>query len=216
MGEPLKVTIVGAGLAGLLAARVLREKHTVTVVEKFPGGHEVGAAINLGPNGVRIIEELGFDQTRCQSVPCGETRTLHKNGTLLVSASMKYLKEMYGAEWLFQHRADLWNEFLRLAVCSSQQLGISGQPATILWGHEVINVDIESGDVFLSDGRKLESDLVVGKFRNSNLLFGIKNTKSAIESGRWHQINFASTGSRRRCLPHRSSIRLVGFPIHHS
>ncbi|KAE8417514.1 hypothetical protein BDV36DRAFT_283708 [Aspergillus pseudocaelatus] len=162
MDQPLKITIVGAGLAGLLVARVLRERHNVTLVEKFHGGHEVGAAINLGPNGVRIIEQLGFNQTRCQSVGCGETRTLNKDGKLLGAESMAHLKEIYGAEWLFQHRADLWNEFLRLAECPSADLGISGEPAKILWGQEVVSVDVESGDVFLSSGLKLESDLVVG------------------------------------------------------
>ncbi|KAJ5413692.1 hypothetical protein N7509_000319 [Penicillium cosmopolitanum] len=162
MDQPLRVTIVGAGLAGLLAARVLRERHTVTLVEKFKGGHEVGAAINLGPNGVRIIEQLGFNQTRCQSVKCGETRTLNKAGELISTASMTHLKDTYGAEWIFQHRADLWIEFLRLAEGPSAELGVSGEPAKILWGQEVVKVDVESGEVVLASGQTLESDLVVG------------------------------------------------------
>ncbi|KAL4946062.1 hypothetical protein BDV06DRAFT_235611 [Aspergillus oleicola] len=161
MDHPLRVTIVGGGLAGLLVARVLRERHTVTLVEKLSGGHEIGAAISIGPNGVNIIEQLGFDQSQCQSVVCGETRTLDRHGELLGTKSMAYLKETYGAHWLFQHRADLWNQFLRLATGPLAEIGIPGEPANILWGTEVVNVDVESGDVFLSDGRKLESNLVI-------------------------------------------------------
>jgi salicylate hydroxylase len=163
MDGHLKVTIVGAGLAGLLAARVLREKHAVTLVEKFEGGHEVGAAINLGPNGVKIAQELGFDKARCRSIACGMARTMDRDGNVLMEESMGFLREQYGAEWLFQHRGDLWNEFLRLATCPSDTLKIQGWPAKMLWGTRVTGVDVQTGDVFLDNGGKLESDLVIGR-----------------------------------------------------
>ncbi len=163
MDGQLKVTIVGAGLAGLLAARVLREKHAVTLVEKFDGGHEVGAAINLGPNGVKIAQELGFDKSRCRSIACGMTRTLDRDGKILMEENMGFLREEYGAEWLFQHHGDLWNEFLRLATCPSEMLEIQGRPAQVLWGTRVTGVDVQTGDVLLDSGEKLESDLVIGR-----------------------------------------------------
>lgn len=48
----LKITIVGGGISGLLAARVLREQHDVTIVEQTGGNHESAAGITLGPTAI--------------------------------------------------------------------------------------------------------------------------------------------------------------------
>lgn len=158
----LDVTIVGAGLAGAIAARVMREKHNVTIIERFSGGHEVGAAINLGPTAVKIIDNLGFDRKRAGSVVANSVRSLDKAGKLLQTNDMTKFACISQADWLFQHRADLWSEFVRLATAPSATLGISGQPAKVLWGSEVVSVDVESGDVVLADGGKIGSDLIIG------------------------------------------------------
>ena len=52
MTRKLNVTIVGGGISGLVVAQVLREKHNVTIIERYAGNHEFGAAITLGPTAV--------------------------------------------------------------------------------------------------------------------------------------------------------------------
>lgn len=158
----LNVTIVGGGLAGLIAARVMREYHTVMVVEKYAGNHEVGAALNLGPTGVAIVDELGFNRQKCGSVVAKSVRSYNKQGKLLRETDMTPFTKFSKADWIFQHRADLWNEFLRLATAPSEELRIDGEPAKVVYGKEVVRIDVESGDVMLSDGEVLHSDLVIG------------------------------------------------------
>jgi len=51
MASSLNVTIIGGILSGLAAARAMRERHKVNVIERWEGGHEVGAALNMGPTG---------------------------------------------------------------------------------------------------------------------------------------------------------------------
>jgi salicylate hydroxylase len=90
--KPLNVAIVGAGLARALAARVLREKHNVTLYERSRGSVEVGAAINVGSNGVRILDTLGFNRLLAGSMPVGAKKAYSKEGKLTLEKSSKVLR----------------------------------------------------------------------------------------------------------------------------
>lgn len=161
---PLNITIVGCGIGGLFAARVLREKHNVTIMEKSSGGNEVGAAVTPGPNATKWLYKYGWDPKRCGALSLGQVRTLDHKGTLVQEHDVSGIKKIFGSDWHVVHRIDLWNELFRLATAPSEELGVSGSPANIRWRADVVDVDVESGDVRLADGTIVSADLVIGMY----------------------------------------------------
>ncbi|OQD74387.1 hypothetical protein PENDEC_c011G05518 [Penicillium decumbens] len=76
------VAIIGGGLAGALAARVLREGHRITIYERAEDAREAGAAVAIGLSGVKILDSLGFDQSRAGSLTTGVIKMYDHKGNL--------------------------------------------------------------------------------------------------------------------------------------
>src|SRR5881227_866892 len=65
----MRVVVVGAGLGGMVAAVGLhRQGHQVTLYERGAELREAGTGVVIMPNGLRVLEELGYDATG-QSTP---------------------------------------------------------------------------------------------------------------------------------------------------
>ncbi|KDN71771.1 hypothetical protein CSUB01_02667 [Colletotrichum sublineola] len=158
----MRIVIVGGGIAGLAAAAVLRQRHDVTVFEREPASApERGGGIGIGPNGSRMLKRaFQFCPGDLKATICAGSRTYDKKGNLLRETTGT--AEPFGSEWLLTHRTDLREELLRLATGDAAKLGICGPPATVVEGVEVAEVDVETGTVWLQDGREVEADVVVG------------------------------------------------------
>jgi salicylate hydroxylase len=100
-----KIVIVGAGIAGLCLALVLR-KHGLAarVVEKAPALTEIGAGIQISANGMRVLRWLGLeDEMRAQACNPKFFRAVDwRDGHEL--HTIAYREEHYQL-----HRADLLN-----------------------------------------------------------------------------------------------------------
>ena len=58
----LSVLVVGAGIAGLALARMLALRGAdVTVLEQAPAITEVGAGLQISPNGTAVLRAIGLD-----------------------------------------------------------------------------------------------------------------------------------------------------------
>ncbi len=114
----MKVIIVGAGIAGLAAAIALRRaRHDVVVLEKSSMASEIGAAILLQPNAMRVVKRWGLEPERARLV-----KAMHQFVKVARDASqidyidLEKTEDIYGDGFYFAHRVDLLNELKLLAT----------------------------------------------------------------------------------------------------
>jgi salicylate hydroxylase len=156
----MRISIVGGGLGGLTAAlALLNQGFKVTVYEQAKVLKELGAGVQLGPNAVGVLYQLGL-QTQMQSIASetkgkrvrlwntGQSWPLFDLGALAVS--------MYGYPYLTVHRADLQR------VLAEKIHAID--PTCIVLNAKVSGVEQKNGLVALSfEGHEsVECDLLIG------------------------------------------------------
>lgn len=160
----LNVIIVGAGISGLCTAIGLRRAgHSVYIFEKSHFATETGAAVTVGPNGVLVLNHLGFDFVRAEACPLRswasvDGQTLERIGVQDVAD----IGRITGAYFWTLHRVDLHKELLRLALDPDTTTSSSSLPVKIQYGSPVRDVDASAGRVYLVDGTVHQADVVIG------------------------------------------------------
>ena len=137
------ITVLGAGIAGLASAAALaRRGHDVTVLEQAPALGEIGAGLQIAPNGGRVLDALG---ARPPAIDSEAVR-------LIDGPSGRALARMpLGPGFRLIHRADLIDALAAAARAAG---------ARILTGSRVTALD--RGVLRIADGPDLGFDALVG------------------------------------------------------
>ncbi len=142
-----EITVLGGGIAGLAAATALgRRGAVVTVLEQAAELGEVGAGLQVGPNGVAVLKALGlFERAAAlantpEAVSLRDLATDHEVARLEMGANA--VRRWGNPYWQF-HRADL----LGLLAEAARENG-----ADIRLGQRVENVEDLDGLVIAADG----------------------------------------------------------------
>jgi len=156
----MKVLIVGAGIGGLAAALSLHQAgFEVCIFERASEVGEVGAGIQISPNGARVLHALGLASALDAVAfrPAAVELRLHKSGFMVSRRPFgDQIAARYGAPYYHIHRGDL-HGLLRRAVQSR-----CGD--VIALGHEVESVAQSAAGVaaHFRGGGVAHGDVLIG------------------------------------------------------
>ncbi|KAL4924829.1 uncharacterized protein BDV17DRAFT_295063 [Aspergillus undulatus] len=157
----LRIVIVGAGIGGLAAAIALRQgDREIIILEQSSIAQEIGATISLQPNASKIVEQqwgLAAQLGDLGSMVDEAFEVYNLDGELQLRIPLAG-KDMYGAERMMYHRADL-HQALKERATSPK---FPGRPASLRTSSRAVSCNCESGTVELITGEVLKADVVVG------------------------------------------------------
>ena len=118
-GRPGPVLIAGGGIGGLAAAIALARRGIAShVLERRPAFHEEGAGIQIGPNGTRILRQLGIAEALRPHVGVPEALSVRDgtSGAELARLPLgRWMAMRHGAPYWVAHRRDLHSALLQAA-----------------------------------------------------------------------------------------------------
>ncbi len=151
------IVVAGAGIGGLAVALCLRRAGgDVTVLEQAEAIREVGAGLQISPNGLAVLRALGledrlaFDAVRARAVVLRDFR----RGAQVVRLDLERLAPRQA--YYFVHRADL----IDMLAGAAREAGVR---VRLLQKVETVEPAGRAGAVVhLASGAKISADLVVG------------------------------------------------------
>ena len=152
MAEPAPILIAGGGIGGLaLALALAKAGRASTVLEQRDSFGAAGAGIQLGPNGVRVLQRLGLAEALRPAVGVPDALAVHDGRTgrtLAVLPLGRWIAARHGAPYWVAHRGDL---HAVLASAASAEPRITLRPgfalASLAQHGEVVQARSAAGDV---------------------------------------------------------------------
>lgn len=148
------IAIVGAGITGLASAIALRAAGiNVTVFEQAPAFRRIGAAINLTPNAVKVLDGLGVGDMvrRTAHIPTHRISRTWDTGEVTSKVELgNAALERYGVTPLLIHRADLLSALEGAVPSDVIQLG--KKLGRLEAQHDQVHLEFEDGTSFAADG----------------------------------------------------------------
>ena len=206
--DNLKTLVIGAGIGGLAVARAMALRGAdVTVLEQAAEISEVGAGLQISPNGFAVLKALGLDQGLRAGAVQGRAVVLndYQRGEVL-RLDLGLLEDQ---NYYFVHRADL----IDLLANGAREAGVK---IRLLQKVDQI-VPGDAPKVILTNGAEIKADLVVGADGlHSRLRPVLNGDNPAFFTGQvaWRMIvpNDAGRGPEAHVHmgPHR---HLVSYPL---
>jgi salicylate hydroxylase len=154
-----KVLIAGAGIGGLCAAIALSKRgFAVEVFEQAATLAEIGAGIQLSPNAVHVLNELGLEQALLAYCFRPEKALMrhYQSGAEYLSISLaEHSTSRYGAAYLHIHRADLHHVLYQAALESGARVNLNQEVSAYQQNEQGVTL-------LLANGEQISADVLIG------------------------------------------------------
>ncbi len=148
----LEVLVIGAGVAGLAVAAALKHRGaSVLVLEQAAGLMEVGAGLQISPNGARVLHALGQGGALATMAQRSDAVILHAADT--GKQVLRLDLPRAGPGFHLVHRADLIS--LLKKACDGVDMRFVAHVSEV-------KIDGPRPSVTLSGGEVLSADLIIG------------------------------------------------------
>lgn len=155
----MKAIIAGGGIGGLNAALCFHKYGwDVEICEQASEIRDIGAGIQISPNGMKVMRALGLDiQIEAAGFrPRATQFRIGRSGQPIFTASMADYEDRFGAPYVHIYRPDLI-AVLQQALNERMPLAIRTGAAVTGYGQNEIEAWLS-----LSDGSQVSGDIVVG------------------------------------------------------
>lgn len=156
----MKAIIAGGGIGGLTAALAFRHVGwEVEVLERAPALGEVGAGVQISPNGMKVLRALGLAEAvaaRAFEPEALELRLGRSGRRIFRIATGPAAEARWGAPYLHVHRADL--------IAALAEALAAHAPGSVRLGIEVTGYtqDAASATAQCADGSAVQGDVLIG------------------------------------------------------
>lgn len=151
-----RVTVLGAGVAGLAVARALALRGAaVTVLEQADAIREVGAGLQISPNGAMVLRALGLGDALQAAAVRAQAVELKDgfDGSVVLRMDVARLRPDQG--WHFLHRADL----IALLLDGAREAGVEMR---LLQKIDRVDLSGARPRALTAQGEGIEADLMIG------------------------------------------------------
>ena len=153
--KDIRVTVIGAGIGGLAVAMLLRQRGAqVTVLEQAEEISEVGAGLQVTPNGVAVLRAMGLadDLAWCAQRARAVVLRHHAEGREVLRLDLdQYAHDL---RYYFVHRADLIALLADAVRRAGAQVLLLQKVSSVVRGARPV--------VHLANGASCTADLVIG------------------------------------------------------
>lgn len=150
----MRITVVGGGIGGLAVASALAQQgRDVTVLEQAREITEVGAGLQVSPNGLSVLRALGLEGALATQASQGQAVSLRRAESDFEVARLDLTRLPDDQRYHFVHRADLIGLLQASAIKAGVSIKLGARVRSITRGRPAC--------IRLDDGSQLESDLVI-------------------------------------------------------